>query len=362
MNPKEPKRILVFCSSAGEFEQARPLIDVLQKNYDVHVFFFSKSGVEFVKARNESISYSLTPIDTIWNWQKVFSKWQPDFSIVVRHELWPAFLDVASKKSRLILVNYSRTDVPSFFTRRLLKTFESVMCINQEAADTLSFLPSDVVHVTGDTKADRVFARARQKNDVALPDFYKSDKTRNLILGSAWEADVAIMAPAFQQFVKDAPSSWRLTICPHDISDESLKHLATQVSGFGLTPVLFSQISGEVDVTKVLIVDKLGILAELYSIAAAAFVGGGSHHKVHNVLEPAAYGCPLAFGPLYKNSSEACHFVDDHSATVVRSVGDGLTWLKSIELSDFSLRKRVLLAAEKLRGGTDRVLLLLFKI
>ena len=84
----------------------------------------------------------------------------------------------------------------------------------------------------------------------------------------------------------------------------------------------------------IIIVNRLGILGELYGIADYAYVGGGMHHRVHNVLEPALHKAHVAFGPKYHTSPEAEDLVEHGFAKVVRSKDDFGDWLRDPRLFD----------------------------
>jgi 3-deoxy-D-manno-octulosonic-acid transferase len=105
-------RLVVFCSSAGEYEQAVPLIETAHQEggFFVLLVFFSPSGINFIKARGDRYPYILAPLDTQWQWERFFSMVKPEATVVVRHELWPAFLTSARRFSKkLLLVNVSQS-------------------------------------------------------------------------------------------------------------------------------------------------------------------------------------------------------------------------------------------------------------
>ena len=101
--------LLFFCSSAGEYEQALPIMEKAEANLDcfIIIIFVSQSGLDFAKARNENRYFALSPFDNRAHWQKIFTTLNPNSTIVIRHELWPAFLEVASCHGKLILANTS---------------------------------------------------------------------------------------------------------------------------------------------------------------------------------------------------------------------------------------------------------------
>ena len=104
-----------------------------------------------------------------------------------------------------------------------------------------------------------------------------------------------------------------------------------------------------------IVIDSIGILAEIYGTAQAAFVGGALHHQVHNVLEPASHGLALAYGPFYKNSQEAIHLVQSGLAVVIKDPSQFVTWWRQLDHDAAALRQRMLAATAELTGASDRI-------
>ena len=104
-----------------------------------------------------------------------------------------------------------------------------------------------------------------------------------------------------------------------------------------------------------IVIDSVGILAEIYGTAQAAFVGGALHHQVHNVLEPASHGLAIAFGPFYKNSQEAIHLVHSGLAVVIEDSSQFGTWWRQLDHDTADIRQRMLAATAELTGASDRI-------
>ncbi len=124
-----------------------------------------------------------------------------------------------------------------------------------------------------------------------------------LVAGSTWPADEAPLFSAWR-IVRAAIPSARLIIAPHEPTAAHLEPLERLAAQQGLrTARLSAEGAGAADVV---IVDRVGVLGELYALATGAFVGGGFHAAgLHSVLEPAAYGAPVAFGPRFVMSRDA---------------------------------------------------------
>ena len=160
--------IVFYCSSAGEYEQAKPLIDRISVNSRVlcHVFFFSMSGADFIKSRGDDVSWSLSPVDDAREWGSLFAALRPSKTFIVRHEIWPSFLWTASQWSQIIVIN---AVIPSMFGRQakwketlnlaiktwLLRFVDRICVVSRSDQDFFERwlrTPSDKISVTGDTK------------------------------------------------------------------------------------------------------------------------------------------------------------------------------------------------------------------
>lgn len=326
---------LFFCSSAGEYEQAKPLIERLTKDETTfcHVVFFSTSGAKFVRARNDSISWSLAPFDDIFKWGGIFAALRPSVTFVVRHELWPAFLWMASEWSKIVVIN---AVVPSMLGRQSrlreklnllakawLLRFVDMVCVvsiadRQFYLDYLGLVDSQV-HVTGDTKYDRVAERVISSRDRStdLKEIFRrnwkvSGSDVILIGGSVHLPDVELLVDVIKD---EQMKRIRLLLVPHDATSTNIAKIFEFVSKQGLSVELFSDLKTSsfkfLDPTpRVIIIDELGRLFDLYAVADVAWVGGAVHDKVHNVLEPSAWGVPICCGLKMSNSQEAIQLLN----------------------------------------------------
>jgi 3-deoxy-D-manno-octulosonic-acid transferase len=162
--------------------------------------------------------------------------------------------------------------------------------------------------VTGDTRYDSVVDRAARLDRSAAP-FSTLGPTPagglTIVAGSTWPADEAVLIPAFARLREAVPAA-RLIVAPHEPDPDHLVDIVTRIASLGLpAPVRLSQLEPGMAATVVL-VDRVGVLADLYAAAEVAFVGGGFHRAgLHSVLEPAVFGAPVSFGPRWTNSRDA---------------------------------------------------------
>lgn len=355
--------VLFFCSSAGEYEQARPLLEHWQeKSVLCTLVFFSPSGTSYAKTQREQNIFFLSPLDTLWDWKALFEAAQPDATLVVRHELWPCFLHIASIYSTLYLLNASQGSRPlsrwgSFLRSHLLSYFSAIHSVSEKDAQFFkNLLPANSktsIFVSGDSKFDRVIQRSAAKKDrvaeiKAELDRAFPSKPLRLTLGSAWPADVELGLEAFLSYKNANKSSLagredsvgsisskpprvlQCIIVPHQPNQVHLAEIQQNCQSKRLSCILFSELKNykaEGPIKDVVIVDAMGWLCELYGASDLAFVGGAMHHQVHNVLEPASHGLSIAFGPLYQNSHEAIKLVEASLACSVRDTTELLTWI-----------------------------------
>lgn len=328
--------VVFFCSSAGEFEQAVPLIERLEASgFKSLVCFFSASGPRFLKARAYDIAYVLAPLDTVGNWQRFFRIYQPAVTVIIRHELWPAFCYVAVEQSKLFVLHITKPAKPIFY-KTWIKRFllERAFFISAVDADSYQYLQKILGRKAGtpktkliaDTKFDRLLDRQKQLRDKAESEDIKkllaACHESVFIIGSAWQGDVTAALQGFKEYLTDT-KDLSLTLClvPHEPTPAYVSDFVAKSRAYGLSVQTLRQVLSETlpEKPSVLIVDRLGLLTDLYRHASLVMVGGAMQHKVHNVIEPAAYGVPLCFGPLYQNAPEAIELVKKGLATVVQS-------------------------------------------
>jgi 3-deoxy-D-manno-octulosonic-acid transferase len=158
------------------------------------------------------------------------------------------------------------------------------------------------IHVLGDPRFDSVAARvATVPPDEPLFRFGRGAPT--LVAGSTWPADEAVLLEAFARVRARRPEA-RLVLVPHEPTVDHLAAVDRRAEVAGLpTPTRLSTAEGP---SPLLVVDRVGVLATLYGAGTMAYVGGGfGRAGLHSVLEPAAWGVPVAFGPNWQDSRDA---------------------------------------------------------
>lgn len=307
VNERRP-RIWMHCASLGEFEQGRPLLEKLRQKYSSHAFiltFYSPSGYE-VRKNYEGADYIFyLPTDSISHARSFLKLVQPSLCIIIKYEFWYFYLaQLASKGVPTLLVSaIFRKEQPFFqwygrLHRRMLQCFTHIFVQDNASATLLQKIGVEHVSVAGDTRFDRVLSGKSMTRDIpSVDEFCAGSKV--LVAGSTWPEDERLLLDV----VKKLPDNWKLILVPHEVNES---HITDIEQAYGSMVVKWSELSDAHTGKKVLIVDTVGMLLQLYGYAAIAWVGGGlTANGVHNVLEAAVYGIPVMHGPVYEAYLEA---------------------------------------------------------
>lgn len=298
----------IHVASLGEFEQARPLIEALHRRYPQYkllLTFYSPSGFEVRKDYDQVDVVCYLPFDTPCNVRRFFRRLRPMAAIFVKYDLWPNYLKMLRKKGiPTYLVSgifrpsqaYFRP-VGSAFFRRMLKGFHQFFVQNSESADLLTGIGlGDKVQICGDTRCDRVLQVASEAKNLFMLDTFKAPAV--LVAGSTWPQDEKLLIPYF-----NARPDMKLIIAPHQVNESHLQYIESLLKR---PAVRYSQLTIEkVNQADCIIIDCYGLLSSIYRYGNMAYIGGGFGAGIHNTLEAAVYGLPLAFGPRYQKFEEA---------------------------------------------------------
>jgi len=317
---KEDKVIWFHCASLGEFEQGRPIIEGAKKQFKDHkilLTFFSPSGYEVRKNYTLADLIVYLPLDTKNNAKMFVAMAHPSLAVFIKYEFWPNMLNAlkVSQTPAILVSGIFRADQAFFkfyggWMRSSLKSFSHFFVQNENSKALLNQIEIKNVTVSGDTRFDRVFAIAQQDNQLDFIQNFVGDNY-TLVAGSTWPRDEELLV----SYINDNPGTdEKYIIAPHNINDKAIQELKSSIKK---KTILFSERDGSED-ARVFIVDTIGILTKIYSYANVAYVGGGfGKSGIHNVLEPAAFGCPLIIGPNFQKFQEAIDLVDNQACQVI---------------------------------------------
>jgi 3-deoxy-D-manno-octulosonic-acid transferase len=329
--PKPACRLWVHASSVGEFEQARPVIAELKRKMpglDVVVSFLSDSGYEARKNYENASAVFYLPIDTPANARRIVGMIKPDIFMLMRYDFWPNHLETIKRSgAKMVLASAALPPGSSCFHpllkgfhRDIFALFDSIFTVSEEDRKTFieTFGCRNVIQA-GDPRFDQVEQRRRDSDARATSLKPWFEGLQVLVAGSTWKEDESALLPAWIPF-RDKLS---LVVVPHKVDRPNIERLLLDLRQRGLEAVTISLMGDRFDPGKqVLVVDQTGYLAELYTVASMAYVGGAFGVNVHNTIEPAVHGIPVLFGPNYSKSPEAMGLIESGGATTISGEPD----------------------------------------
>ena len=357
----EGERIVwIHVASLGDFEQGRPLVDYVKENYPdykILLTFFSPSGYEMRKNYKNADYVFYIPADTKRNVRKFLDIVNPEVVIFVKYEFWLNMLaELHKRKIRTYIASaiFRRNSIffnPfGFWWRAALHSFDTLFVQDDLSKSLLEGLGLTNVVVAGDTRFDRVLAIAESAEKVAFVEEFKGNCCL-FVAGSTWGPDEEILLP----LINENPNV-KFVIAPHEMEEARIERILREVKGGA---VRYTQLSeGGLADKQVLVLDTMGLLSRVYGSAEWAYVGGGFGAGIHNTLEAAVYGLPVAFGPKYRKFKEARDLIE---LGVGRSVADEdelKAWFNELKSDDDYLSRLSAIAkvyVGKHRGATEKI-------
>ena len=316
--------IWFHAASLGEFEQGRPLIERIRKEYPQYKIlqtFFSPSGYEVRKNYAGADIVCYLPIDTPSNVKKFVDLVNPCMVFFVKYEFWQNYLNALYKKGIPVYSVSSIFRPGQIFFRwygksyqRVLKTFAHLFVQNQESKMLLAGIGVDHTTVVGDTRFDRVLDICAAAKQLPLVQKFKGDAL-TFVAGSSWGPDEDIFISYF-----NAHPEMKLIIAPHVVSDGHLKEIESKLQR---SCIRYTQATEDnVEQADCLIIDCYGLLSSIYRYGEISYIGGGFGVGIHNVLEAAVYGIPVIFGPNNKKFREAQHLLANKGGFEINGYDD----------------------------------------
>lgn len=302
------KRIWFHCSSFGEFEQGRPVLQALKKKFPEHkivLTFFSPSGIKQGKKEPAADYVFYMPLDGASASKKFVELINPHAAFFVKYDYWFGYMQ------QLHQHNIQFYYVSAIFRKEhyffkwygswFLKQLKKATCFFVQDETSKILLNQNNISqsiVTGDTRFDRVYEISKKTPQLDWVVNFKDGK-KLIIAGSTWAEDETLLA----DFINAADDNIKMIIVPHEINAEKITALQSKLK---VKALLYSTLnnSSKHDY-KLLIVDAVGILSKIYQYANVVYIGGGFGKGIHNILEAVVFGKPVLFGPNYRKFNEA---------------------------------------------------------
>jgi 3-deoxy-D-manno-octulosonic-acid transferase len=306
--------IWFHCSSLGEFEQGRPIIEKLRElmpGRKILLTFFSPSGFEIRKNYPGADYVCYLPVDTRQNARRFLKIVKPQLVFFIKYEFWYHYLSQLKEsgtKTYLVSGIFRRRQI--FFRaygkwfHQILGSFTHLFVQDEESAGLLKSIGFCNCTICGDTRFDRVWSIAQKATDLRVIQSFCSGKM-TLVAGSTWPPDEKIII----KFINENKLPLRFVIAPHEIHEHTINQL---IDSIRVKTVRYSLIANfnpindpAIISAEVIIIDIIGILSSVYRYGNIAYIGGGFGKGIHNILEAATFGLPVIFGPNYKQFREA---------------------------------------------------------
>jgi 3-deoxy-D-manno-octulosonic-acid transferase len=376
----EKPAIWVHAVSVGEVVAASAVVVALRQKFPSHRVLVStttSTGQKLAAQRFGAENVFYFPLDFAFALRPYLAALRPELVVVAETEFWPNFLRLAKRGGARIAVINCRISDRSFpgyrrfrfwLPRLLEKTLANVdVFLAQTDEDQKRLMEigaaASKVSIAGNLKFDvapplspKIVASLRES-------FAHSGAGPILVCGSTLEDEEGTLLSAFRNILANHPKAVMILAPRHP---ERFAEVAALVEELGFRMSLRSLWSGEALAGGVFLVDSIGELAALYSLATVAFVGGSLVPRGgHNILEPALYGVPIVTGNHYENFRDVVNFFASRNAVRIVGVAElPLVFMELIENGDerATLGRNALAALESQRGATDRTVSALLQL
>jgi len=318
---RQPTRPLLWyhAPSVGEGLMARPVIErVRQTLPDVQVVYtyFSPSAARFAESVRADFADYL-PFDSGPDATAVLDAVRPTVLAFSKLDMWPALVEEAHDRGiRVALTSASvrpGSGRASGLAHALLAdayaTLDAVGAVSTDDAQRLAQIGvrPERIAVTGDVRYDQMLERVASPSNAgrALASAIGSaqaSRRPTLVAGSTWDSDTDVLFAAWERVLRTIPSA-RLVLAPHEPDAASMDRARRWAAARSLSVSTAAESRPDCDV---IVIDRVGVLADLYAVGQVAYVGGGFRPAgLHSVVEPAAHSLPVLFGPRASESRDA---------------------------------------------------------
>jgi 3-deoxy-D-manno-octulosonic-acid transferase len=346
------KRVLIHSSSLGEYQQSIPLMDeFVKKDHNVVHSFFSPSGYRNCKLPGRNIAKTYLPFDSYRKSRKFLESVKPDTVVFMRYDLWYNLVYAAKKLGIRLVVANARFDekdrtwslpVVSSFKKTMYRMLDDVFVIDEfDEKNYKRILEGHGPQVikAGDSKFERVYQTARVTDLDGIFHGIDIKAHKVFVMGSSWKDDEEVLFPAVDKALEYHPDLLVMLV-PHEPKQTKIEAIERSLEKHkNIRSIRLSSIE-KYSNENLIIIDRIGILSKLYSIAYLSYVGGGLRTGLHNILEPAIFNMPIFFANRVKNSDEDEILVAEGCGIVVKNTKQFYRRFREL-LSDRELRDSI---------------------
>lgn len=325
--------IWVHAASVGEIVAASPVVRELKRRYPhetVVVSVVTATGHRMAqRIIPEADGHIFFPVDLPIITARIVDIVKPKVILLVETELWPNFLRLAEKRGFPVMMVNGRISDRSArryalirrFTRRMLAQIKWFCMQSEQDAEYIIQMGASPAHVeiTGNTKYDQTYAEvSSEEKEVLCREFAVGHRHPVIVAGSVHKGEDELVLDMFDRVRQQYPEAF-LIIAPREIPRSGQVADLAAAHGYRVQRRTQATAAPTTDLD-VLILDTIGELGRIYSLADVVVVGG-SFVPVggHNILEPAAHGKPILVGPYMFNFKEIYTLMESHDAVVMTS-------------------------------------------
>jgi 3-deoxy-D-manno-octulosonic-acid transferase len=360
--------IWVHAVSVGEVVASSAVVEALQREFPGHRILLSTTtdtGQKLAARRFGAENVFYYPLDFGFAIRSYLAALRPELIVVAETEFWPNFLRLAKRSgARVAVINCRISDrsLPGYkrfhlWLPKVLVNVDRFLAQTDEDRRRLIEVgaPEPRVTVTGNLKFDVAPPPPPAIVASLRASFHQTGAGPVLVCGSTLEDEEGSLLSAFRNILANHPKAVMILAPRHP---ERFGEVAELVEKLGFRMWRRSLWSGESLAGGVFLVDSIGELAALYSLATVAFVGGSLVPRGgHNILEPALYGVPVVTGNHYENFRDIVNYFRERNAVRIVGVAElPLVFMELIESEEArkTLGSNALAALESQRGATVR--------
>lgn len=374
-------RIWIHAASVGEVNAIIHFVKLLRREYPeawIGVSTMTLAGLEIAQVNlAEADAYFLAPFDLFFTVRRVMRRIRPHLYITVEAEIWPNHLQAAKAVgARVLLINgriSSRTvntykALRSFF-QKVLSHYDYFSMIREEDGERIRSFGAvpDKVLINGNLKFDRLSSDVKEQSRTEIRTKLRLTGTEKIwVAGSTKKGEEELLLKAFTEIKRDFPHLY-LIIAPREIHRGA--EIAEIISEYGYTPLLRTAITGGTQVTPdtIIILNTIGELFKVYSLATLAFCGGSLVPLGgQNPLEPVFWGKPVFYGPSMEDFLDAKGLLEEVGAGIpvqdAAELGKGIIALLQDEHSLVRCGQAGREMLQKQQGSSARTLMLVKKL
>ena len=365
------KKIVLFhAASAGEFEQLIPILNLIDKKkyYIVQSFFSPTIFNTKIKEENNQIdSICYHTFDFILSSYLFFKKIKPKYYILTRHDIWPTHIFIAHLlKIKIFLLNAnlykksSRLKFPLLYLNKwTFSYFNKILVPSTRIKENFKLITSNnnLIKI-GDSRFDRIKNRMLTNKVKLIPK--KIYKTKNIIFGSIIDSDYKIIFNSLKKYFPNGNKSLiekniRLIIVPHEVDKNTILTIEKKLKKINMEPTLYNKVKQQVP--EIILINKVGILADLYKYCELAYIGGGFGAGVHSVIEPAIYGLLITYGPNIEILDEAVEMTEKKIGYIVKTDSDLLFYFNILNQKTklFNIKHKTIKFMNNKMGASKKI-------